>query len=301
MATDLISEIFYEFGLQGVVIEAPDKMPPNADPTMRRPIDYAVIGYLPEDESLEKRCRVLESELSRLKKTFSIRYDILYRKTAEEDWAESWKAFFKPEKISPRLVVKPTWQAYHEEPGEIILEIDPGMAFGTGTHPTTVLCLQMIEQYLKPGDTFLDVGTGSGILMVAAAKLGASRLMGIDKDKTAVDIAESNLLINGISSDVFQTETGHLIDSVKDRYQVVVANILTEPVLILLKDMGSVLSDTGTFILSGITEDNAERVRDRMASLGFNHLETRHQDEWVAIAGRPVEDHSISNSFQSNQ
>jgi ribosomal protein L11 methyltransferase len=236
-----------------------------------------------------------------MKQSLNIPYNIHYRKTAEEDWAESWKAFFKPEIISARMVVKPTWQEYREKPDEIILEIDPGMAFGTGTHPTTVLCLQMIERYLKPGDTFLDVGTGSGILMVAAAKLGASRMLGIDKDKTAVDVATSNLLRNNISSEVFQTQTGHLLESVKDRYQIVVANILTEPILILLEDLESVLLDAGIFILSGITDDNARRVRDRTASLGFEHLETRHQEDWVAIVGRWIEDHSISNSFHSNQ
>ena len=288
IAMDLISDIFYEFGLSGVVIEEPVVASADNAETMKIPTDYAVIGYLPEDESVTERCRTLESELSRLRENLNIQYNIVYGKTAEEDWAESWKAFFKPEKISPRLVVKPTWQPYHQKTGEIILEIDPGMAFGTGTHPTTVMCLQMIEQYLKPEDTFLDVGTGSGILMVAAAKLGASRLMGIDKDSTAAEIAKSNLLLNGVPPDTFHTQAGHLMESVADRYDVVVSNILTETILGMLGDLGAVLTGKGIFILSGITDDNANRVQDRVMSLGFEHLETRHQDGWVAIAGKTL-------------
>ena len=301
IAMDLISDIFYEFGLQGVVIEEPGKTPADDGQTIEHRTDYAVIGYIPKDESADDRCRILESELSRMKDAHNVRSNIVYKETAEKDWAEAWKAFFKPEKISQRMVVKPTWQAYHAKPEEIILEIDPGMAFGTGTHPTTVLCLQMMEDYLVPGNSLLDIGTGSGILLVAAAKLGASRLMGIDKDSMAVGIAKTNLLVNDISSDVFHVQTGHLIEPVKDRYDMVVSNILTETILVLLKHLKSVLSDTGVFIVSGITDDNEARIRDQMESSGFKHLETRHQDNWVAIAGRSIKNHSISNSFQSNQ
>ncbi len=275
---DLISNIFYDFGLQGVVIEAPEE-------AEEKPKHYAVIGYIPEDKAIDTRCRILESELSRLKQELGVHYKILYKKTTEKDWAESWKAFFKPEKISERLVVKPTWQAYRSQTGEIVLEIDPGMAFGTGTHPTTTLCLQMIETYLKPGVTVLDVGIGSGILMVAAARLGAGRILGIDIDPSAVEIARNNLLLNGVTLDRFRVRAGHLIRDVKERFQLVMANILTETIIELLDDLKTVLADDGVFVLSGITKENTQKVLNKIHSNGLSLLEIRYKEEWVAIAG----------------
>jgi ribosomal protein L11 methyltransferase len=123
---------------------------------------------------------------------------VTYARIDEQDWAEAWKAYFWPEKITDLIVVKPSWREYPAEPQEIVLEIDPGMAFGTGTHPTTSLCIRMIQTHLKPGDAFLDVGTGSGILMIAAAKLGAGTVCGVDNDEVAVTVAEKNLLANHI-------------------------------------------------------------------------------------------------------
>jgi len=285
-AMDLISNIFYDFSLQGVAIEEPGRSSTdNPQPEAKENV-HAVTGYIPMDESAEHRRRILESKLENLNRKHGIHTAVSYSETAEEDWAESWKAFFKPEKIGRHLVVKPTWQAYPSEPGDIILEIDPGMAFGTGTHPTTALCLQMIETYLKPGDTFLDLGTGSGILMVAAAKLGAGKMLGIDIDPAATEIAGKNMRLNDAAPDTFDVSVGRLTENIKDRYQLVVANILTETILVLLDDLGKVLADGGMMILSGITEENARRIVDKMAAKGFTHLETRRREEWVAIAGR---------------
>jgi ribosomal protein L11 methyltransferase len=278
VAIDLISNIFYDFGLQGVAIEEPEQ-PGGCRET------YAVVGYIPMDPVAEKRRQIMESRLFRLKQEHGIRYRVFYKQTAQEDWAESWKEFFKPEKISPRMVVKPTWRAYLSQPEEIVLQIDPGMAFGTGTHPTTVLCLRLMETYLRPGNTFLDVGTGSGILMVAAAKLGSRKILGIDVDPTAVEIARENLRINGVSSGMYEVRTGRLISGVDDRFQLVAANILTETILVLLNDLRTVLTEDGTFILSGITKENTRRILRKIDASGFKHLETRIEEEWIAVAG----------------
>ena len=174
LAGDLVAGVFFDFDLQGVVVEDPGMEPVEewAEDAVARPSAHAVIGYLPEDEKLDRRRAQLEDEIARMANHLSLVYRISYRQVDEQDWAESWKAFFWPQKIGAHIVVKPSWRDYDARPDDIVIEIDPGMAFGTGTHPTTSLCVQLIETGLKPGESFLDIGTGSGILMVAAGKPG---------------------------------------------------------------------------------------------------------------------------------
>ena len=184
------------------------------------------------------------------------------------------------------MVVKPTWREYEAGSDDIVIELDPGMAFGTGTHPTTALCLGMIEKYLKKGVAFLDVGTGSGILMIAAAKLGAGRLFGIDKDEVAIDIAAKNLEINHIDPRKFRLTTGNLGRQLTDSFDFVAANIFTPVILELLTDIPRLLTPGGVFLCSGIIRENQKSVLLAMAGLDFEILETATREEWVAIAGR---------------
>ena len=265
---DLVSNIFYEFGLQGVAVD-----------------EGSVTGFFPLDERIGDQRQKLESTLMKLKQEIRFDYQVDYSETAEEDWAESWKAFFKPERIGRRLVVKPTWEFYESKPADVILEIDPGMAFGTGTHPTTAMCLEMIESYLKPGDSFLDMGTGSGILMVAAARLGAKRLVGVDQDPVAVEIAEKNMKLNRIREEIYQVKIGNLTREIHDRFDMVAANILTEVILDLLDNLNEVVAGNGTVILSGITESKKHLVHEKMAQKGILEIETRLRDCWAAIVG----------------
>lgn len=265
---DLVSNIFYEFGLQGVVVT-----------------EACVTGYFPLDERIDNQRHKLESALLKLKQEIKFDYQVDYSETAEEDWAESWKAFFKPERIGRRLVVKPTWELYESRPADVIIEIDPGMAFGTGTHPTTAMCLETIESYLKPGDSFLDLGTGSGILMIAAARLGAKRLVGIDKDPVAAEIAEKNMKRNDIPEEIYQVKTGNLTREIDERFDLIAANILTEVVLTLLDNLNEVVAENGTIILSGITESKRHMVHKKMAEKGILEVETRLRDSWAAIVG----------------
>jgi len=292
-ASDLIAEIFYDFGLQGVVVESPDVDSDLdwADNPLPRPQEHAVIGYFPKNAELPERCRILETRLSRLTQSFrtqsiDMTCRIAYHDIDEEDWAESWKQYFFTEKITDTLVVKPTWRDYTPNPGEIILEIDPGMAFGTGTHPTTRLCIALIEKYLRPGDTFLDIGTGSGILMIAAAKLGAAKLTGIDNDAVAVDVARQNLLQNQISPNIFDVRAGNLVTDVSGRFSLVTANILSEVIVRLADDILPVLEKNAVFICSGIISVKQAMVEEKLRTRGFEILETRTQDEWVAMASR---------------
>jgi ribosomal protein L11 methyltransferase len=288
LAGELITNLFFQFNLAGVVEEDPALAPAGdwAEDANRRPQQHAVIGYFPKDRKANKRCRDLEQHLSVLKQHFSMFYRVLYKELDEEDWAEAWKAFFKPQKIGRKIVVKPTWCDYTANPGDLVVELDPGMAFGTGTHPTTALCIRLIEDYLNPGDSFLDLGAGSGILMIAAAKLGAGFVGGVDKDSIAVDVAAANLKHNGLDSDDFFLYTGNLLTGITDTYDFIAANIFTHVILELLDDMPRALNEDGLFVCSGMFAENKKLVVADLKNMGFDILEIREQEEWAAIASR---------------
>lgn len=288
LASDLISNIFYDMGLQGVVVETRAIEPAVdwAEDAPKTSDDDAVTGYFPKNDSAGKKIRALEQGLAHLKKENRIITRVISREMDEEDWSESWKEYFWPEKISENFVVKPRWREYHPSEDEIVIEIDPGMAFGTGTHPTTALCIQMIERYLKPEATFLDVGTGSGILMIAAANLGAEPVWGVDTDEVAVEIAQKNLLLNRIDASKFRVMTGNLADAVDRRFDLVAANILSEVILVLLDTVQNVLTKGGVFICSGIIERNKDAVVRKMEDSGFEIMRIEIKEKWVSIVGR---------------
>ncbi len=287
-AADLIAGLFFDFDLQGVVVEDPGLEPaePWAEDAVARPEAFAVIGYLPEDDHLDRNRLQLEQGVALLGNHLGLIYRFSYRAVDEQNWAESWKAFFWPQKVGERIVVKPSWRDYELQPGEIVLEIDPGMAFGTGTHPTTVLCLRLIEKWLQPGASFLDIGTGSGILMAAAAKLGAGRLYGGDCDGMAVRIAAENLCRNGVRRDRVSLAQGSLASAFRGDFDLVCANILTHVILELLEDLPRVIKKSGVFICSGVIAENKTLVAGRMKRQGFEVLEVLSKEGWVAIAGR---------------
>jgi ribosomal protein L11 methyltransferase len=180
-------------------------------------------------------------------------------------------------------VVKPSWRRYDALAGETIIEIDPGMAFGTGTHPTTVMCLQLIEERLRPGMRFLDVGTGSGILMIAAAKLGAWQVTGVDNDPLAVEVARRNLGANQIARDTAEVLTGSLVAEIDGRFDLVAANILAEVIVTLAADLSAVLKPQGRVICSGIIRSKQAEVLAALEAAGLAQLECRCQEEWVAV------------------
>ena len=285
LATDLIADIFYELGITGLVVEDPDiEHPEDWGKDAIHPEHYAVTGYFPCNEKIQTRRRVLEENLERLQKKKGIICKVVYSDMDELQWVNQWKAHFRSKKITDKIVVKPTWREYLRNPEEIILEIDPGMAFGTGTHPTTCMCIKMIEKYLNTGDSFLDVGTGSGILMVAAAKLGAGKVWGTDNDDVAVEVAFKNLMQNRIAKATFNVFTGHFLEKVAARFDVVAANITSKSILILLEDIKKVLVKKGTFICSGIIEEDKNNVINKMENLGFEVIDILTKENWVSIA-----------------
>ncbi len=289
-AAAMIADIFYDLGLEGVLMEGPDT---NADPELDWAQDalpaleqHAVVGFFSDDERLAQNRRELEQRLAALYADNTTWYRVSYSDVDEQDWAESWKAHFHPVKISEKIVVKPTWRQYVAQNNEMVIELDPGMAFGTGTHPTTALCLRLVERYVRPGIGFLDIGTGSGILLIAAARLGAARLVGTDCDPVAVSIAEQNLRLNEISPERFSLESGNLVDPVSEKFDLAAANILTNTIVPMIPEIPRLLEKGGVFIASGITAENTGTVTDALIEHGFDILEVLIKDEWAAIAAK---------------
>mgnify|MGYP006294111671 CR=1 FL=1 len=289
-AAAMIADIFYDLGLEGVIMEGPDS---EADPHLDwaqdappGPDQHAVIGFFRYDKRLGQNRQELEQKLAALYAGNGAWYRVSYSDVDEQDWAESWKAHFHPVKISEKIVVKPTWRQYTPQNREMVIELDPGMAFGTGTHPTTALCLRLVERYVRPGIGFLDIGTGSGILLIAAAKLGAARLLGTDCDPVAVSIAEQNLRLNQIRPERFSLASGNLVEPVSEKFDLAAANILTNTIVPMIPEIPRLLEKEGIFIASGITAENTETVTDALAEHGFDILEVLIADEWAAIAAK---------------
>lgn len=287
LAVDLISNLFYDLELTGVVIETPeiDSLEDWGNDAIV-PEKNAVIGYLPCDEKLEKRQKFVEENLLRLEEKNGIECKIVYSDINQEDWAQTWKTYFRPERITENIVVKPTWREYIREHDEIVLEIDPGMAFGTGTHPTTRMCITMIEKYLKRNGTFLDIGTGSGILMIAAAKLGEIEVWGTDNDNVAMETAYKNLIQNRIPESNFKILAADLVDQITEQFDLVAANLTTKTILILLESVERVLVQDGIFVCSGILETDKDEVLKKMKDLSFDLIEILAKEEWLSIACR---------------
>ncbi|MGO3802343.1 MAG: 50S ribosomal protein L11 methyltransferase [Fusobacterium sp.] len=284
-----IGDIFYDFGATGLKIEEPmthknplDFYKNEKDFLM---VDHAVSAYFPLNFYAEKRRKAI---LNAFEEKFSQNEDIIYTVDfydyEEEDYQNSWKKYFYTQKISNRFVVKPTWRDYEPLEDELVIEIDPGRAFGTGTHPTTSLCIKLMEENISAQDRVIDVGTGSGILMVAAEKLGAKEIIGTDIDPMAIEVAKENLELNKVSLEKAKAYAGDLISVVKeDKFDVVVANILADVLLILLKDISKVVRKDGLVIFSGIIEDKLEEMKKEIESQGLEILEVKADKEWRVI------------------
>ena len=200
------------------------------------------------------------------------------------EWKDNWKAYFKPSRITDRITIKPTWEDYQGEKEELIIEIDPGMAFGTGTHPTTSLCVKLLEEYLvSETDTVLDVGCGSGILSIAAALLGAREVKAVEIDPVAVEVGRENVALNGFT-DQIEVFEGDLTKGLNYQADIVVANLMADLVILLSKDVSKHLKEKGIYISSGILTEKRDLVADAIQKCGFQILEIREQGEWCAIA-----------------
>ncbi|MGE5591162.1 MAG: 50S ribosomal protein L11 methyltransferase [Bacillota bacterium] len=206
----------------------------------------------------------------------------------EEDWANAWKAYFHPFRVGRRLVVVPSWEDYIESPGDIRLTLDPGMAFGTGTHPTTSLCLEVLEEAVRSGDRILDVGCGSGILAIAAAKLGAESVEAMDIDPVAVQVAEENVARNGVSGSVrlARGELAAVVPPGKPSADIVVSNIIADVIIALVGDVRARLRPGGLWLAGGIIEERLPQVEEALRRGGFELAGCRLKGGWAVLEAR---------------
>lgn len=278
LAEELISELFFSHQFKGVVCS----MPQRETESFFQPTRH-VIGYAPRNRQGDDTVRAILSGTAPLEK-LGIKINFTCSTIDEQDWAESWKEHFHVTRITDTLVVKPEWRTHPAAEGEIVIEIDPGMAFGTGTHPTTRLCMKMLETHLQKNDQVLDVGTGSGILLITASKLGASVLYGIDNDPIAVSTAGENLEKNGISPNSFTVSHNTIENLPPERFDIILANILAEVIVGIVPEIRKRLKPDGTAILSGIIEDRQKTVLSCLEQNGLRAVSIEQEEEWVAIA-----------------
>ena len=292
-ATDLVSEILQELGAAGVVIEDPALL----NEYIRSGLwDYTDLKESEETEVVRvKAYWALDEELEGKLQRLAARLDDLtahgidkgagavsWKAVADEDWAETWKEFFHTEKIGARTVIKPTWEEYEAKAREIVVELDPGAAFGTGQHATTSLCIRALEDLVRPGMTVFDVGTGSGVLAIVAAKLGAKRVEAVDFDPVAVRVARENVRQNG-AEDVVHTERSDLLKSVEGEADLIIANIIADIIVRLFGEVKGSLAAGGTMLLSGIIEDRLPDVVEAAALHGFSVEKIEQEKGWAAV------------------
>ena len=285
LAEELICDIFFSFHLQGVVCDVPLDEPDEGfgTDTLPKPEICSITGFFPLVDSSDIILESIRKKAADLA-DLDIKIDIITEIVDEKDWENAWKTYFDVTKITDRITIKPEWKDHDAGADEIVIHLDPGMAFGTGTHPTTAMCIKLIETCLLPGSTFLDVGTGSGILMIAAAKLGAKRLTGIDTDEVAVMVAQQNLAKNDIDPGMYDLLCTTLDKTDPFPCHFIAANIIAQVIVDLLPQISERMMPDTTTILSGIIK---ERQNDVLTALEAHHLyviQEEYMDEWVALA-----------------
>ena len=238
--------------------------------------------FLPEEKSIVEAVSYLRQRFEAL----DITVDIETVGVDEEEWATAWKKYYKPVKIGRRLVVVPEWETYDAQPDEIVITMDPGMAFGTGTHETTRLCARLLEKYIGHEDRMLDLGTGSGILTICAAMLGAGHCFACDIDPVAVRVAGENIKLNGVGSIASCAVSDLLkeVPRVEGGYTAVAANIVADVILRMAPELPEYLAEGAVVVASGIIDERAEEVREAMISLGFAVKDEVHENGWCAYA-----------------
>ena len=303
-AVDLISSMLDELGIEGIEIE--DNVPLSEADTKGMFIDILpelppddgtakVSFYLEDLSNHEDLLRNIEEGLDDLSEFVNVgERTIAVSETEDKDWINNWKQYFKPFTVDD-ILIKPTWEEIPAEHADkLLIEIDPGTAFGTGKHETTQLCIRQLDKYIKGGEKVLDVGTGSGILGIAALKLGASEAFGTDLDENAVVAVRENLEANHIPAEKFGVVQGNIIDdkAIQDQagyecYDIVVANILAPVIIMLQGEIAPHLKHGGIFITSGIINTKEEDVRQAMeANPELEIVEINHQNDWVSITAR---------------
>lgn len=287
---EAVSEVFDGVGTGGVVIEDPALIyhaaaAGNSETVaLEFPADPfsppVVRGYLPVDERLPGKMRQFRRRLGRIGREYPGR--VAVKEIEESSWLDRWREYYRPVRVGRRLLVKPSWEAPEPEEGLLVIEMDPGLAFGCGTHPTTAMCMTLLEEAVGGGETVLDVGTGSGILAVAAARLGAAGVLAVDSDPVAVRVARENVEINGLAG-VVEVREGDLLAGVGSPADVIVANIVADVIIRLLPAATGLLKAGGRLIASGVISGRRQEVAGALAAAGLETMKALSEGEWAAF------------------
>lgn len=296
-AAEAVAFRLEELGCQGVVLEDPGLLERRQ---RESPLDlfpeelvadeaHRVVGYWAATDDFRARLAELEAFLSRLPE-WGLDPGLALvetRRRDEAEWAEAWKRFYHTLKVG-RLVVRPSWEEYQLQPGELAIDLDPGMAFGTGTHPTTALCLGALQEVLAQNDLVVDAGTGSGILAIAAAKLGAERVIACDLDPVACRVSRENVALNGVADrvEVREGDARPVLRSVAGQANVVVANIVAEVIAAFAPDLAAALRPDGVLLAAGIIDHKRPLVEQALAEAGLRVVDRREQERWVLLRVR---------------
>ena len=296
--SDWVSDCLMELGASGTMIEdradIPDPSKPHGiweiiDPKLldSMPEDVLVHAWFPPDETFPGILQQLRDRLNVMRMD-QPQYGALLvdtRTVSESAWAEVWKKYYKPFYAGSHLVVKPTWEAFDPAPGDRIIEIDPGMAFGSGTHETTGMCISLLEETIRGGERVIDVGTGSGILAIAAALLGAGHVLAVDIDPDAVRVATENVAHNHVENTVTVQE-GDLLKATDETCRICVANIISDIIISFAAPLKAHIEPGGLFICSGIVRERTEEVREALLKADYEILKTEYRGEWTAFLCR---------------
>ena len=305
-AVDFISNLFDEIGLEGIQIE--DNIPLSEEDKKAMYID--ILPELPEDDGtaivssyfdpanfeVPQLQRKIEEGLKELSLFINIGEGTLqFSDTDDKDWLNNWKEFFKPFRVADDIIIKPTWEELPEhKEGDLVIEIDPGIAFGTGAHETTKLCILGLRKYITSDTQLLDVGCGSGILSIIGLKLGAKHALGTDIDEHALEDTKENIVVNHIAGEQFDLLAGNIISEEEiqqkvgmKKYDVVVANILADIIIPLSGEIMQHMKEDGVFISSGILNTKADEVQDALLKNGFKIIEKNEMGDWVSFVATP--------------
>ena len=300
--TEVLSELLEDMGVSGLVLEDGEDFERFMDEN-RQYWDYVdeelanrmhglslVKFYLSADDEGAERYSELEEALTPLGYVPSV------RRVNDEDWENNWKQYYKPVRVGERLLIVPEWEEAPDAGGRSVLRLNPGLIFGTGSHPTTRMCLERLEKLAPQADCVLDLGCGSGILSIASLCLGAKRAVGCDIDDKAPDTAMENAALNGIGADRYTVYAGDVINDPKLRiklglgqYDLVLANIVSDVIIALAPDAAKWVRQDGRFICSGIIDGREDEVRAAVEAAGFEIIDHGHVDDWHCFMARPVQ------------
>ncbi len=297
-ATEAVANILYDAGVKGVVIEDPKDFDfSNQDAKTWDYVEEQVYtfdfegalikGYLPKTDGVADEIQLIKQSIAYLPHYgLDIGEGTLEAKEVkDEDWSNTWKQYYKPTRIGKQIIIKPEWEEYEEKPGDIVIEMNPGMAFGTGTHETTAMCIEALEDVVTTEALVYDIGCGSGILGVAAAKLGAKKVVSVDFDPVAVEVSLENVENNRVAEQV-SVYQGNLMDNIDQKGDIIVVNIIADVIMTMAPDFQHYLKPSGTLITSGIILEKIAPVKKALETHNIEVYKTVEKGEWAALYGR---------------